>query len=161
MEITTLRRYVDGLLQLFTSSDCSKQLEYYTWFIENAEEFEPTIGQTPEIEFIDAEIKECFHNSIIALVFHPTWRYYEGFVFTIIPIEHAWIVDENGKVIDLTLEKLKWCYEENNKSYDHPPTEYLGINIPNDFLMEKIKEEITRPRLLDYWLKMRGEDKRE
>jgi hypothetical protein len=63
------------------------------------------------------KLKECFKNSTVA-AFKGGLRYVEGYALKpgLIPVHHAWNLDEEGRVIDLT-----WR--------DNLAAEYLGIEI--------------------------------
>jgi hypothetical protein len=65
--------------------------------------------------------KECFSNAA-HLAMSTGLIYVEGFIFRIIPIHHAWCVDEDGTVIDPTLA-------------DQHTMPYFGIPFDSDFLL--------------------------
>jgi hypothetical protein len=47
--------------------------------------------------------KQCFYNAQMVVLYHPEFRYVEGYAQgrAIIPVHHAWLT-LNGKLIDLT-----------------------------------------------------------
>ena len=47
--------------------------------------------------------KECYANATHLAIWNKKLTYCEGKVMTLIPIEHAWCIDENGVVVDPTL----------------------------------------------------------
>lgn len=48
-------------------------------------------------------IKECFRNSAVLVMRHPRQLIYcEGYAMGLIPVMHAWAIDNEGKVIDPT-----------------------------------------------------------
>ena len=52
--------------------------------------------------------KRCYDNAFDLLGLHPELTYCEGFVLAgpaLFPVEHAWCVDEAGKVVDNTLRE--------------------------------------------------------
>jgi len=57
--------------------------------------------------------KLCFANSAKLAMKHSNLRYCEGYIVRIIPIHHAWCIDEHGRVIDATLRD--------------PVSDYLGV----------------------------------
>jgi len=64
--------------------------------------------------------KECFKN---AYQFAGNgFTYVEGYAFSIIPVEHAWCVDNEGKVYEIT--------------WDEPGSEYFGVQFNFEYIME-------------------------
>jgi hypothetical protein len=91
------------------------------------------------------KMKECYANSSTAVLglgkpkLEGT-RYVEGFVRiegTPLPIAHAWAVDENGLVLELTM--------------DEPGVEYHGIEVPNEELLALIMRRDGYPGVIDNW----------
>jgi GNAT superfamily N-acetyltransferase len=88
------------------------------------------------------EPKRCYKNSADAVFGMngkkplPDARYVEGFVQLegVPPIAHAWVVDKDDKVLELTL--------------DEPGAEYRGVEIPNDVLAGTL---LRRDGVLDDW----------
>ena len=80
------------------------------------------------------EPKQCYKNAADAVLGMdgkqplPDARYVEGYVHVAglegLPIAHAWVVDKEGTVLELTLNE--------------PGTEYVGIEVPNDLLAETL-----------------------
>lgn len=75
----------------------------------------------PEVEVrVSGPIKECFTNAWHDANNHG-WLYIEGYADSgIIPVQHAWCVDENGTVIETTWEKAG--------------QEYLGVALDTDWV---------------------------
>ena len=48
--------------------------------------------------------KECYANAAHLAIWNKKLTYCEGQVHTIMPIEHAWCIDEDGVVVDPTLD---------------------------------------------------------
>jgi hypothetical protein len=52
--------------------------------------------------------RACFHNTLMLTVYHPRLRYVEGYALPTIrgdvgiPVQHAWAVDAQDRVIDVT-----------------------------------------------------------
>lgn len=79
------------------------------------EEFDPS-----EFPMAIRTKKECFHNAYhLAEMYDLT--YVEGYTWYIIPILHAWCIDQNGRVIDPTLD-------------DPEDYAYCGIPLNMDFV---------------------------
>lgn len=49
--------------------------------------------------------KQCFRNTLRLCQIRPGLRYVEGYACGIIPVQHAWAIDEDDRVIDLTWDK--------------------------------------------------------
>lgn len=64
----------------------------------------------------------CFSNSLSIARKLDGYQYYEGFATCMIPVEHAWIVSPEGKVIDPTWQRF---FNDPN-----PPLDYYGVAIP-------------------------------
>jgi hypothetical protein len=81
--------------------------------------------------------KECFTNaSVLATMTGVV--YVEGFVMRAslpIPIHHGWCIDDDGTVLDPTIDRPEEC-------------EYYGIPINQDFLFEQL-EQTSMYGLLD------------
>jgi len=96
----------------------------------------------------------CFQNAREYCLAHPEARYFEGYyMITESPIDHGWIVQEDGKVLDFTheavIQKLK---REKEKVHVAPPL-YVGIEIPHEWLAElHVAVEENQP-ILDLYRK--------
>jgi hypothetical protein len=143
-------------------------LPYKEWFYKNARTFtkvDEKISEKLSLQH-DCQIKECYRNSWIATCGRPDLKYFEGFVASEeipIPIEHSWIVNADGKVIDLTLiingdrlgKQLKKNYGINEKSdrRSRLGDEYFGLQIPTDFVNKMcFKNKITGTFLFEYFM---------
>jgi len=75
---------------------------------------------------------QCFQNAREFCLAHPNSQYFEGFYLIFeTPEAHAWVVMEDGRVLDFTLEaviqKLK---KEKAEVHVRPPL-YLGMEVPH------------------------------
>lgn len=78
------------------------------------------------------EAKMCFSNAGSRVIEDDKLTYVEGFATSFgVPIEHAWMVDEDGIVIDPT-----WWLSER----DTEPHEYYGVAFSTEYLKERILE---------------------
>jgi len=98
--------------------------------------------------------KQCFANANHVAANH-LWTYVEGYGTSYIPCHHAWVVDDDGNVIETT--------------WRAPGVSYLGVPFPQDIvelsmlvtgyygvmgphmLMEPYTEESYRARLQAAW----------
>jgi hypothetical protein len=102
-----------------------------------------TIGEKIVVdEWEMMEIKQCYLNSMQMAVEHDL-RYVEGFCFGIIPIAHAWNLDKNGNVVDVTLRP--------HGDEPYSSRAYLGLEIPLKHLINLIRETGTSSVLADTW----------
>lgn len=89
--------------------------------------------------------KECYANCMRIRNRHPEYQYVEGWAIHLIPVEHAWLVGPDGRVVDPT-----WCLQEPLT----PPSgtsDYLGVVIPHP------SPEITfEPRWVDVYRAEKG-----
>jgi len=93
---------------------------------------------------IHAKVKECYHNTWLA-VLGTNLRYFEGFVWSKevpIPLEHSWLVKPDGKVVDPTLgisteetnRQMKKQYRIESTRENRLENEYVGVYIPTQIL---------------------------
>jgi hypothetical protein len=73
--------------------------------------------------FSPGEQKQCFRNSTWLALENSNLTYVEGYACPggLIPIPHAWCIDEEGNVVDVTLRKPE-------------TTHYFGIPVSREFL---------------------------
>mgnify|MGYP003629231824 FL=1 len=103
---------------------------YYQWFSKNSKIYD-IINKTESVKVQKrnrTKIKRCFDNCYKAIYQEKDLKYIIGYTFAIIPIEHAFLVNENNEVIDPTLSI-------NTDSHsDRYGSEYMGIEIPRNIL---------------------------
>ena len=72
--------------------------------------------------------KACFRNATLKAHRDPGLTYVEGFIHTILPLHHAWLIDRDGVVIEPTLSTK--LVNGNGRT----PPEYFGVPFDTDFL---------------------------
>lgn len=72
------------------------------------------------------EPKQCFKNSL-NLSLRTGLTYCEGFIFRVMPVHHAWCIDDDGKVYDPTIR-------------DQHALPYYGIPFDQDFALRAAQE---------------------
>lgn len=93
-------------------------------------------------KIIGARKQKCFYNTWKVALIDNSYKYYEGYAMGFIPTEHAWVVDKHGKIFDPTYRLLK----------DYEPKEYLGVEIPIEFVTKQHRKEMwCEPRIHEYW----------
>ena len=139
-------------IQLMKRVDRGNPL-YWEWFKSMGQRFGP--GDIDKVESrkiqkrFGSKIKECYSNSWMVHVIKPEYKYFVGFVDSVIPIEHAWLV-KDGKVIDPTLA-VKARGDSNRFGKEYFGVEVVQISkreidIPDSFdlfkkeILEKLKE---------------------
>lgn len=88
------------------------------------------------------EVKDCYRNAALLTLDHPGLKYVEGLATPQLlpfPVEHAWCVDQKGRVIDPTWDKPE-------------ESEYFGIVFRTEFL-RKFLQEVGYYGLLCCWEK--------
>ena len=134
--------------------------DIYDWFLENAVNLEgmdlELADKAIQNHFYEPEIKQCYYNSMMMMKpTHeaPELEYWEGWATAVIPLNHAWNV-QDGKVVDTT-----WSLLEHQRE-GAEDLQYLGVKIPSSFIMElmsidtKFKPANTAgPFIWDYAIK--------
>ncbi len=90
------------------------------------------------------KMKQCFHNSQLFASYHDEGRYFEGFMCDgFLAVMHGWVVMPDNRVVDFTLEArdrhLKRT-KSNREGISLDSVAYLGLEIPTEFVREKIVE---------------------
>lgn len=120
------KEYACGLLKLYNLNTCVTETSSNNMreMIRISKEFGPEdVDWERSKEIAKAygmRMKECYKNSMILHALRMG-TYYEGWCTAIIPISHAWIVTEEGKVIEPTLVATRTNPENLN---------YFGTAIP-------------------------------
>lgn len=85
------------------------------------------------------KVQDCYFNAQQFCLDEPDGRYFEGYVLfspESLPIEHAWIVMPDGKVVDFTLEAMEPKAKRQGLDGDARETIYLGLEVPGEFFRE-------------------------
>lgn len=82
--------------------------------------------------------KQCFRNAQKYAATHKRVRYVEGYALSIMPVEHAWCIDQDEDVIDPT-----WGDEYAITGEARPPADYFGIAFDTAFVRKMQERAIT------------------
>jgi len=132
-------------------------IEFFKWILKNGELFKKVDLETSlkVSKELDSTMKHCFKNCWDVLQYYPQLKYYTGYAWndTIpLPLEHSWLVDKNGIVIEPTFIIYERKFSEN----------YFGVNIPSNILNKLVSEkQIVTNHLFDYFMSIKGEIKIE
>ena len=82
--------------------------EYHEWFLRNSRIYNTINREESKILSKNAVIKECYNNCFKSLydtykIKSKVLKYIEGYTMSLIPIEHAFLINENNEIIDPTL----------------------------------------------------------
>ena len=91
------------------------------------------IGKLPE-DIQLGEMKACFYNAATTAIIHGL-RYVEGYTAAIIPVHHAWCIDKDNKVIEVT--------------WKTPGSAYFGIEF-NPMKVLNFKRKMAEPVLFNH-----------
>ena len=125
--------------------------EYEKWLFDNCESFAVQRGEyfTCTMRY-EAQMKECYYNSLMYSWEDKDAQYYEGWVVSEslpLPIRHAWIV-KDGQVFDPTFDVLR--RDMSRKSDER--IYYYGAHIPADFIVVFMNySSYAGPYLFDYF----------
>lgn len=84
------------------------------------------------------EKQQCFSNSQRLAIAHPELTYVEGYALNVIPVHHAWCVDPDGAVIDVT-----WERRDSNR--------YFGVPIRTRYIRKISLQTGWWTALFDNW----------
>jgi hypothetical protein len=103
-----------------------------TFVLEHGREFTPQ--PLPTI-YKRGQKRQCYRNAALLAIDEVDLIYCEGFAMGVIPVNHAWCCDSEGKVVDPT-----WP----------DGGEYFGIPIKKEYLCERLQAQETYG-ILDRW----------
>lgn len=123
MNISTAREWSEMTEKLFVGQ---RQHAVRAKFNELAEEF---LVVNVELSLKLAKryrcnIKECYKNCAMIAMSDDQYQYVEGYAMSIIPIQHAWLVNAKGEAIDPTWIQCKGAVSN----------DYFGVRVPIDKL---------------------------
>jgi hypothetical protein len=123
--------------QMHRSIMPNAEFVFAEWLLEHGEEFGPSIKRSGKNQRLRT-IKQCYSNSLQALMpfggnfNRDEWFYTEGVVvrkdIPFLEIDHAWLSNRKGEVLDLTLR------------HQDPEDKYFGVPFTYDYAVEKTME---------------------
>jgi hypothetical protein len=85
--------------------------------------------------------QECFYNAQKFSMHHPAFGYFEGYFFIGgMPMKHAWIVMDDGHVIDFTLEAVLRKAKRQKTLVDAMTPLYYGVEVPRHYVVQRVFE---------------------
>jgi len=84
------------------------------------------------------EWKQCYANSYAAAEMNG-WSYVEGYAASVIPVLHAWCLDEKGTLVETT--------------WDEPADEYVGIVMDTEWVLSVCAETGYWGVLANDWMR--------
>jgi len=127
----------------------SKSLMFKEWFNNNSKLF-TKVNKEKSLELSlknNCKVRQCYKNTWLVSIVKRKMKYFEGLVVSEnlpIPIDHSWLVDTDGQVIDPTLiitgqrleKQLRKEYNITKENFDKNRLgdEYYGVEIPLDFV---------------------------
>ena len=125
--------------------------DYEKWLFKNCESLMVERGEYFSCTMrYQAQMKECYYNSLMYSWEDVDAQYYEGWVVSeslSLPIRHAWIV-KDGQVFDPTFDVLR----RDRGSKTDERIYYYGTHIPSDFMrLFMFYSSYAGPYLFDYF----------
>jgi hypothetical protein len=137
LEMTaTLEREIDlvGLPALL--------LEKGSWFEGRADSDEYAAAKQWKMKW-KPKAQDCFYNSQEFCTKHDGARYFEGFVHVqegLPPSEHAWVVMQDSRVVDFTLEAVEVAVAEKGHTVDLRGSLYVGLEVPRAAVVKRLAQ---------------------
>lgn len=135
-DITSLRGYVEFLADVQKKNCRGEKISPAEWLLAHGRDF--LVGPRT-FAGRRMKMKECFRNAAQRALRDPGLAYAEGYVHAVIPIEHAWLVDKDGCVVDPTL-----------RNGDGRVQNYFGVAIRTSYLMKTLSRNKCYG-VLGYW----------
>lgn len=85
--------------------------------------------------------QDCFYNSQEFCTEDNGGRYFEGFVLVkkgLGPSEHCWVVMQDGRVVDFTMEAAEAVMAKLRHAVDLRGALYVGLEVPKEFIVERL-----------------------
>jgi hypothetical protein len=77
--------------------------------------------------FASGQMKACYENASKLAMSNDVFTYVEGYAHSVIPVAHAWCIDDKGRVIDPTWPDAMEC-------------EYFGVAFTDIYLRRRMLE---------------------
>lgn len=140
--MSQLIKHVSMLAEFDHNSNVSK---YHKWFKQNAKLYINVNKEQSKKLSKYATIKRCFDNCSKLAFRYKKLEYIEGYTFSLIPLEHAFLINNKNEIIDPTLAI-------NHGDKDRYGSEYYGIIIPKNILLRlKVNQNRYTPLTYLYW----------
>lgn len=82
---------------------------------------------------------ECYTNAQSFCLDVGDHSYFEGYVLAVgMPIQHAWVVMEDRRVVDFTLEAMELKTKRAKVACDTSNALYLGVEVPKKFVQMQL-----------------------
>ncbi len=127
--MSQLIKYVSMLSKFDHNDNITK---YHKWFKQTAKLYINVNKEQSRKLSKYATIKRCFDNCSKLAYKYKKLEYIEGYVQSIIPIEHAFLINDKNEIVDPTL-----AIKSGSGKYlgtDRFGSEYYGIIIPKNIL---------------------------
>jgi len=141
--MSQLIKHVSMLAEFDHNSNVSK---YHKWFKQNATLY-TNVNKNESLKLSKyARIKACFDNCSKLAFKYKKLEYIEGYTFSLIPLEHAFLINNKNEIIDPTLAI------NHGEIKDRYGSEYYGIKIPKNILkILKLNKNRYTPLTYLYW----------
>lgn len=133
--VESLRAYLQQQVDLIKRT-CRVNETYVNcpdFVLQNGVEFIPS--KLPK-DVQRGQMKECFRNAFMLMVGRPDLIYVEGYAAGVIPVYHAWCVDQKGCVVDPT--------------WGDDGQVYLGVPFTKEFVVSQTMKS-KKYGLIDAW----------
>ena len=151
-EISTIEQYIQMLIEMYSqnSNHWESIAKCYEFFLENGAKLTEIDREASIKEGLGKEAKQCYGNCQGIALYRKDLTYYDGYCMSVIPLEHAWLVNEDGEIVDPTLG-----IPFRGKDMLPEKADYIGLPIPRAYIQKIIfGESIWRP----LWLTMVHEE---
>lgn len=85
---------------------------------------------------------------------HDGARYFEGFVLIqkgLSPSEHSWVVMDDSRVVDFTLEALEVVVAGTRSAVDTRGALYVGLEVPRAMIVQRLDETGWYDSIAEYF----------
>lgn len=134
---TSVQLHLEEILKIRSSVQSTHGYHYSSiedFVLQEGRSFEPK----PLPKHIQKmQMKMCFMNAFQLATTYNNYKYVEGYASGIIPVQHAWCVDDDGNVVDPT-----WVYD--------PEDSYYGVEFNTNFLIRRVIQKGSYG-LIDDW----------